>query len=179
MSPKERTRRALAYQAIDHLPTQINYTQSIGRIISKTWGVPTSELSLFLNNHLLRVDLDYKRRTTPDANIIFDWWGVGFNANEEGYFPAINPLADIDDLDLYPWPDPHHPDLLTRAEEQIHNDKGQHFICPNFGFALFERAWSLRGFDNFLMDLAVAPDFAGELLERITEIQLVLVKRFI
>ena len=53
------------------------------------------------------------------------------------------------------------------------------FHRPNFGFCLFERAWSLRRFDTFLVDLVLDPDFAEELLERITEIQLVLIRRFV
>ena len=36
-------------------------------------------------------------------------------------------------------------------------------------FGLFERAWSLRGFENFLMDLHDAPGFCAELLECITD----------
>jgi uroporphyrinogen decarboxylase len=104
---------------------------------------------------------------------------VGFDAQEEGYFTAVNPLANTKDLNTYPWPDPYAPELFERAAEQIQADNGQHFICPNFGFALFERAWSLRGFDIFLMDLVLDSPFAEALLDRITEIQLVLIKRFI
>ena len=40
-------------------------------------------------------------------------------------------------------------------------------ICHSFG--LFERAWSLRGFDNFLVDLVENERFVDELLDRITE----------
>ena len=36
-------------------------------------------------------------------------------------------------------------------------------------FGLFERAWSLRGFEPFLMDLVESPEFVEELLDRITE----------
>jgi len=36
-------------------------------------------------------------------------------------------------------------------------------------FGLFERAWSLRGFEDFLMDLAGSPEFVEELLDHITE----------
>ena len=50
---------------------------------------------------------------------------------------------------------------------------------PNLGFALFERAWSLRGFEQLLMDMAVDPAYVAELLDRITEIQLVLIQRYI
>jgi uroporphyrinogen decarboxylase len=37
----------------------------------------------------------------------------------------------------------------------------------------------LRGFDNFFMDMAADPVYAEDLLDRITEIQLVLIQRFI
>ena len=41
------------------------------------------------------------------------------------------------------------------------------FVGHTYG--LFERAWSLRGFENFLIDLAINESFAEELLEHITE----------
>ena len=71
------------------------------------------------------------------------------------------------------------PALLGEAERAIAADGGQHFVAPNFGFALFERAWSLRGFDRLLMDLVDQPAWVEELLDRITDIQVILAKRFI
>ena len=72
-------------------------------------------------------------------------------------------------MENYPWPDPDDPRMLDKAEATIADDTGQHFVAPNFGFCLFERAWSLRGFEAFLTDLALAPAFAEGLLERIAE----------
>ena len=68
---------------------------------------------------------------------------------------------------------------LDTQEEAIARDGGQSFVAPNFGFCLFERAWSLRGFESFLMDLALNLALAEELLERITEIQVALARRFV
>jgi uroporphyrinogen decarboxylase len=52
-------------------------------------------------------------------------------------------------------------------------------VVPNLGFALFERAWSLRGLEQFLMDMALDPGWAAELLERITAIQLALIEHYL
>jgi uroporphyrinogen decarboxylase len=82
-------------------------------------------------------------------------------------------------LAVYPWPDPEAPELLSEARRTIAADAQQHFVVPNFGFALFERAWSLRGFDALLMDLVDQPALAEELLDRITEIQVALARRFV
>lgn len=179
LTHKECVRRALEHEPIDRLPTQINYTGAMGRRLAADLGVAPAELPQRLDNHLLRVDIDFERRLSEDGRIAFDWWGVGFDTQEEGYFAAANPLAETQDLDSFPWPDPHAAHLLDGAAETIRNDGGEHFVVPNFGFALFERAWTLRGFETFLLDMALAPDFAEALLERITEIQLVLVQRFI
>jgi uroporphyrinogen decarboxylase len=171
-------RRAIQHQTVDRLPTQINYTAAMGQELSRHFQVGLAELPARLNNHLIRLDLTYPKRLSPDGKVRFDWWGAGFSTEEEGYFPSVSPLADSKDLDHFPWPDPLTPGLLDQAAATIAVG-GDHFIIPNFGFCLFERAWSLRGFETFLMDTALDPGFAGELLDRIVEIQLALIRRFI
>ena len=42
-----------------------------------------------------------------------------------------------------------------------------HFLVTGFAWGLFERSWTMRGFDNALMDAAGDPDFYDELIERI------------
>lgn len=179
ITKKGRVHRALLYQQVDRLPTQINYTPDMGSSLVEHFGVDPEGLPEFLGNHLLRVDIGYASRYSPDGKIKYDWWGAGFSTEEEGYFVADSPLAMNKDLEAYPWPDPQAEDLLVLAQKTITADGGQRFVIPNFGFALFERAWSLRGFDTFLMDLALDCDYASELFDRITEIQLVLIQRFI
>jgi uroporphyrinogen decarboxylase len=172
-------RRALNYELVDRIPTQINYTRAFGEDMARHFGVPPADLAVFLDNHMVRVDLAYPQRYSSDGKVRYDWWGVGFSTEEEGYFTVDNPLTGAKDLDALPWPDPHIPNLLDDAKHAIEVYGSEYFITPNFGFCLFERAWTLRGFDAFLMDMALDPDFAAELLDRITAIQLVLIRRFI
>jgi uroporphyrinogen decarboxylase len=149
----------------------------MGQRMAAHLGVAPDQLPQRLDNHLLRVDIAHEHKPSDDGRIAFDWWGVGFDTGQEGYFIAVHPLTGTKDLDAYAWPDPHAPNLLDRAARIIEEDNGEHFVAPNFGFALFERAWTLRGFDTFLLDMALDPGFAKELLERITGIQLVLIQR--
>ena len=46
---------------------------------------------------------------------------------------------------------------------------GTQFRIIYHSFGLFERAWSLRGFEGFLVDLVENEAFAEELLDHITE----------
>jgi len=176
---KERMRSAIRYEAVDRLPTQINYTRAMGEELAAHFRIPPEQLPARLDNHMIRVDITHPQRRSPEGRTMYDWWGVGFSTEEEGYFTTLNPLADAKDLDRFPWPDPEQPDLLAGAARMIEADAGEHFITCNLGFCLFERAWALRGFETFLLDMVLDPSFAEELLERITAIQLVLICRFI
>lgn len=179
LTHKVRLKRALAYKQVDRLPTQVNYTKSMGEKLAGYMSISPDELPERLNNHMIRVDATSERQISPDGRIVYDWWGVGFDSQEEGYFVEESPLAENKDIETYPWPDPNDPFLFDSVVQTITEDQGEHFITPNFGFALFERAWALRGFENLLMDMVLDPSFVEELLERITEIQLVLTKRYI
>ena len=176
---KERMRRAVNYEAVDRIPTQINYTAGMGQKIADHFKISVDRLSDFLGNHMMRVDLRYPGRLSDDGEVKFDWWGVGFDTKEEGYFAAVSPLQENPELDNHLWPDPQDPQLLKDAEQIIKAYGDTYFLTPNFGFVLFERAWTLRGFEQFFMDMATDPGFTNDLLDRITEIQLALIHRYL
>ncbi len=179
MTEKERMRRALQHESVDRIPTQINYTEGMGQRMAEHFNLPVSELPFFLGNHMIRVDINHPGRPNEAGTVKFDWWGVGFDTQEEGYFAAVNPLKENPELDRYSWPDPTEINLLVDAKRTIKEMGADYFVTPNFGFALFERAWTLRGFEQIFMDMATNPGFTDELLDRITEIQLKLIHRFL
>ena len=179
LTRKERLKRALRYKPVDRLPTQINYTARMGANLARHFHIPPTALPGFLDNHLVRVDLSYYERLSDDGLTRYDWWGAGYAVGEEGYFISHSPLAENKDLDSFTWPDPYRPGLMAGARRTIEELGGDFFVAPNLGFALFERAWSLRGLEQFLIDLAIDLKFAEELLERIIQIQLVLIERYL
>ena len=109
LTHKERLLRALRHQPVDRLPTQINYTAGMGRLLAAHYGVSAGELPAVLDNHLVRVDVDHPERLSVDGLARFDWWGAGHDTAEEGYYIRVSPLAESKDLDAFPWPDPHAP----------------------------------------------------------------------
>lgn len=179
LTPRVRVLRAIRHEPVDRLPTQINYTGKMGEKLAAALGVSIAQLPDRLDNHLLRLDLTYPTRESDDGVARFDWWGAGFDTREEGYFVCVSPLQQNPDLDAFAWPDPYAPGLLDDARRLVKVNAGHRFVAPNFGWALFERAWSLRGMVEFFMDMAGNPGYAAELLDRITEIQVVLARRFI
>ena len=179
MSRKERVLHALRHQPVDRLPTQCNYTRAMGQSLARHFGIAIEELPDRLGNHLLRVDLTHSRPTNEDGSIEFDWWGAGWDTRTEGYWHAFAPMKEDTTLDRYPWPDPERHDLLSTATNLIETRGADYFVAPNFGMALFERGWALRGFEALLMDMIEQPEWVEDLLDRITAIQLVLAHRFV
>ena len=57
----------------------------------------------------------------------------------------------------------------ARRHCEAHPDS---FRVAGFGFGLFERTWTIRGFVNALTDAIAEPDFYEELLDRIMELHL-------
>jgi len=179
LTPKQRMRRAIWRQPVDRLPVQTNYTGTLAAKLAGHFQCAIADLPARFDNHLLRVDVNHAPRLSDDGLISDDWWGAGWGTATEGYWHAAAPMADATDLDAFPWPDPDAASLLDKAAAAIAADADRHFVVPNFGFALFERAWSLRGFDEFLMDLACEPEWVADLLDRITAIQTTLARRFV
>ena len=64
----------------------------------------------------------------------------------------------------------------NEALQAIERRQG-YFTVARFGFGLFERIWTLRGFEDALADAALRPDFYDELAERVTEHQMEIVER--
>jgi uroporphyrinogen decarboxylase len=151
----------------------------MGAQMAHHFAVSSTDLPEFLGNHLIRVDVSFPQRVNDAGTIRYDWWGAGHDTREEGYFIADSPLQANKDLDTFTWPDPKQIGLLDKAQATIQRYGATHFIAPNFGFALFERAWSLRSFQDFFVDMAEDPDYTEALLDRITDIQLALIDRFL
>jgi uroporphyrinogen decarboxylase len=100
-----------------------------------------------------------------------DIWGVGFKANQtsDGFYMdlATNPLKDLDEievLDDYTWPTADLWDYSDVANQAHAN--GQHWVWAH-SRGIFEISWFLRGFGGFLEDLAIAPERACAVMDRV------------
>nr|MBP8990148.1 uroporphyrinogen decarboxylase [Clostridia bacterium] len=69
-------------------------------------------------------------------------------------------------LSNYRFPDL-DPDQIHREYQALMDRRDDTFKLGSIGFSLFERAWTLRGMENLLMDMVLEPDFVDELLQAI------------
>jgi uroporphyrinogen decarboxylase len=120
----------------------------------------------------------------PDGSIL-DAWGIGrrliqlpggSQLNEVSYCPLENIDPDEYDLDDYAWPDPNDPGFIEGLEEEAQQlyEETDLALMGRFGGPVMEMGTYLRGFETWLMDLVLYPDFSKDLLNRIADIQIAL-----
>jgi len=129
-----------------------------------------------------------ERNQTRDPHSPFiDSWGTGQKEVEPGeWFPGIHPLSDattIEEINNYPnWPDMTDPTRIAHvkalAKELSEQDEYAILATPWLLFPL-ERAFAMQGMDNFLLNLAIYPDFARVMLQKTAELSKALMGPFL
>ena len=111
-----------------------------------------------------------------DENTFYDSYGQIWHRSQPYYYAGEGILKDaesLDDIDrLVRWPDFSDPRWTTGLAERAH------FLHKNTNFFVtmrmvashgpFQTACDLRGTENFLMDMALRPEFTQALLDKIT-----------
>jgi uroporphyrinogen decarboxylase len=185
LTPKERLMRTIKRQDIDCLPTQIDFSGACLDKMLKYWDLANElDAVAFLGNHVVYAYLNdavgnIKARQLAGDEISFDSWGVGYNSHQEGPLPVIYPLANLDQWSQYQFPDPNANGLLDRAEKVVASFGRDYCVTSYQIYCLFERAWTIRGMDNLLMDFVLNRDFVETLLDKITEYQIAIAKRYV
>lgn len=115
----------------------------------------------------------------PDGKLV-DEWGVKRKRVERpggGFYLEMveNPLkeATIDDLEDYPWPDPHDPEVTEGLLERVKwwHDNTDYAIQVWLERGSWgEQAGYLRGIEQWWTDLVVDPTFAAALLNKLCDL---------
>jgi len=175
MTRKERVVQALNHRSPDVCPWTIGFTIPAARKMAEHYGDVHFERTL--GNHFAMVE------PTPAASWVEiepDYWrdqfGVVWNRTVDADIgnPDHAVLGD-GDLDNLIFPDPHDPARYAplAAFCETHKDD---FLVGAIGFSLFERAWTLRGMEQLLVDMVTDAAFVEALLEKITEWDLAVIE---
>ena len=150
---------------------------------------PSHDLLEALGVDMTFVRLRGSKSWTPppplEDGTVLDAWGIGrklIELPDGSYLNEVSscPLEGLDpsdiDLDDYPWPNPYDPGFTDGLEEEARTlyEKTDLALMGRFGGPVMEMGTYLRGFEGWLMDLILYPDFTRDLLNRIADIQIAL-----
>jgi uroporphyrinogen decarboxylase len=178
MTRRERVARVIAHQEADRVPWHIGLTIPTAQRVAATVGLPVEELDEWMQNHLYYVEPEADNAWTEVRPGYWrDEYGVVWNRTVDPDIGVIEHYQLQDrDLSGYRFPDPADPRRWEDFERRLEGRQDRYAVGA-IGFSLFERAWTLRGMVNLLMDMVEAPEFVDALLDAITEHNLALVER--
>ena len=166
LTPRERVWRAIRHLQPDRVPWYFGCTVPARKKLETYYG--TDDLDLVLDQHIVK----YRSRLPyveirPD--FVQDEFGVVWNQTID---------KDIGVVDSYKlkerslkgviFPDPHDPHRLAGLPGFLDANPNR-FRLFSFSFSLFERAWTLRGMEDLMVDMLEAPEFVDELMDAILE----------
>lgn len=150
-----------------YVPWSFKFTKEPKEILEKHFG--TDDLDDVLGNHLLNLGGDIGFFEYVGNNCYRDVFNVVWDRSIDKDIGNVKgAVIKEPEMTSYQFPDPLNPRFFEDIEPSIkkHPDLFRNF---EIGFSLFERAWSLRGMENLLIDFLLYPDFVHDLLTQITD----------
>ena len=139
--------------------------------------VGSDDLEPFLHNHILGLGNDYGFFDDLGNDQFQDGFGVIWDRTvDKDIGNVTNPQLTEPTLADYEFPDPEADRFFADIPELIEK-YGDRYRLFRIGFSLYERAWTLRGMENLMMDFIDHPDFVHELLHHICEYNIAQVKK--
>ena len=129
----------------------------------------TDDIDTAVGNHILNLGSDIGFFEEIKPNYFKDVFGVVWDRRiDKDIGNPAEVILKEPDLAGYSFPDPVDPRFFEDIDDQL-KSKPDLFRVFQIGFSLFERAWSLRGMEQLLMDFLVNPVFIYDLFESIVE----------
>jgi len=167
---------ALEFRSPAYVPWHVGLTSECAERLKRYLGV--EDLSEFLDNHFVTVGAEIGRFDPIDENHVRDLYGVTWDRtiDKDIGTPCDWPIKRPEDLDRYEWPDAEDESWYADIPGVLAANPDR-FSRYALGFSLYERAWSMRGMSNLLMDMLDRPAFVDEFLDAIVEHNLIQIRR--
>lgn len=175
MNKREVVKMALDCNQPPYVPWSFSFTLEAREKLQVHYG--TTDLDRVLHNHLLWLTSNIGAFEDLGNNRFRDVFGVVWDRSVDKDIGNVEkPPITSPSLDALKLPDPtddwyysHIPGMLE--------EHGDRFRLFGIGFSLYERAWTLRGMENLMMDFYDHPEFVRELLRKIADYNIAQVKK--
>jgi len=167
MDKREVVRTVLEGKRPPYVPWHFQFTQEARAKLDQHFGA--EHFDEVINNHILELGSAIGFFEDVGNHRVRDVFGVVWDRTvdkdigiPEGLVLAEPTLAG------FALPDPLDPRFFEAIPEKIETQPDR-FRVFYLGFSLFERAWTLRGMENLLLDFLVHPQFVHDLLAAIAD----------
>lgn len=167
MTEREVIKKVLDGEKPPYVPWSFKFTLEPLEMLRRYYGV--EDLDPVLGNHILNLGSDIGFFDNVGPDLYRDVFGVVWDRSIDKDIGDIkSAILSEPTLEGYKFPDPLDPRFFSNIEPEI-AAKPDMFRLFQIGFSLYERAWTLRGIENLLMDFYINPVFVHGLLDAIAD----------
>jgi len=167
MQKRDVVRMALEGKAPPYVPWSMGFTYEAAEKLHAYYG--TRDLESVLDNHLVGFGNGIGFFADLGDDRFQDVFGVVWDRSVDKDIGIVEGrVLSGPTLKGYAFPDPLTPRFFADIPERLvtHGDR---FRIFNIGFSLYERAWTMRGMAELMMDFYDNPGFVHELLTAIAD----------
>lgn len=176
MTKRDVINKVINHEQPPYVPWAFKFTIEARQKLDDYWGKDNFEEKL--ENHMLFLGNDYGFFEDLGNNCFKDYFGVVWDRTIDKDIGNIKnvTLTTPKDLDNYQFPDPTANVMFEDIDSQIAKYPDRYRLFQ-VGFSLYERAWTLRGIANLLMDFIKHPDFVRDLFRKIADYNIAQIKQ--
>ena len=174
MTKREIVRRALEWDRPPYVPWNVGFTAEARQTLLGHYG-EAAALEAALDNHFRGFGDGVGYFTDIGNDRVRDHFGVIWDRSYDKDIGNVEGLVlPRPDMRSFVMPDPDDPTVYAGMDEAAASDR---FCVFQIGFSLFERAWTLRGMENLLVDFIEHPAFVHELFTAIADYNVEVARR--
>ncbi|RJP25787.1 MAG: hypothetical protein C4520_01840 [Candidatus Abyssobacteria bacterium SURF_5] len=177
-TPKERVRAALNFEETDIVPYDVIFEPEVDDKLTEYYG--SRDWENRIEQHIMFVGYPvFGLPELLDDRHVKDEYGCVWDFSARPLHLVSPPLKEPG-LAGYDFDAVQRTVLESLDEgsaELLIRENSDKFILGQINFGLWERSWTLRGFENALIDTVLNTSFYEELLDRILEMHLAMVDR--
>ena len=181
MSTSTPTRRdvvkmALQGREVPYVPWNMGFTLEAAEKLQQHFDCDNLDEDV-LHNHFVELGSQIGEFTDIGDDCVRDIFGVVWDRSVDKDIGVVKDvLLKEPTLDGYSFPNPDDPGFQCNIGRGLKNHPDR-FRLYSIGFSLYERAWTLRGMENLMLDFIENQDFVHELLAAIADFNIALVQR--
>jgi uroporphyrinogen decarboxylase len=156
------------------VPWSFGFTQEASKKLAEHFG---ADYERNQGNHLLGLGNGIGFFTEIGPNVVRDVFGVEWDRSVDKDIGNVsNRALPKPSLQKYTFPDPLDDRFFADIPGRIEAYPDRYRVF-SIGFSLYERAWTMRGMENLMMDFYDNPDFVHTLFQEIADYNIAQVHR--
>ncbi|RLB98043.1 MAG: hypothetical protein DRH90_22440 [Deltaproteobacteria bacterium] len=173
------------FEQPDRTPVFASFVPEIDQKLRSELNISEMDCGVVLGNDMVKccagLEMSFYGQPEPEYT---DAWGIKWRyiKNDTGVYTEIaeHPLAgDMSKLDSFEIPDPCENSQYDdfRRKKELYGD--EKWMIGSSQISIFEACWYLRGMDTFMMDMAVEPEYAETLMDKVMQFPLNAARKYI